>query len=170
MHEVRGGQLRQTQVGLVRERVAGGADGARPHHHALSTETFYVLEGKVEFLLGDEMRSVSKGGLVVVPPGTRHAFGVADGVTAEMLVVMTPGVERFGYFRRLGRAARGEAAFESVLGDQDRYDVHFAESEVGAEGAGPRPLRFKHAAGQGGGGWCRARPSGRPPHAALPSP
>ncbi|RSS52282.1 cupin domain-containing protein [Streptomyces sp. WAC07061] len=117
-------------VGANLLRLAAGADGAGPHHHSRSTEVFYVLDGAVRFRLrgadGDRAETVGAGGLVVVPPGTVHAFGAAPGRAAELLVLLTPGVDRFGYFRALGRVRRGEEPFEVLLGEQDRYDVHFA--------------------------------------------
>ncbi|WP_327134179.1 hypothetical protein [Streptomyces sp. NBC_01343] len=39
--------------------------------------------------------------------------------------MLTPGVERFGYFRTLGRIQHGLAPFEELLPHQERYDVHF---------------------------------------------
>jgi hypothetical protein len=42
--------------------------------------------------------------------------------------VITPGVERFGYFRHLERLAGGTATIESLLEVQDEYDTHFLES------------------------------------------
>jgi hypothetical protein len=44
-------------------------------------------------------------------------------VVADLLVVMTPGMERFDYFRHLGRISQGLEAPESLLPEQ--YDVHF---------------------------------------------
>ncbi|MCZ4119546.1 cupin domain-containing protein [Streptomyces sp. H39-S7] len=114
-------------LGASRLTLGEGADGARPHCHARSSELFYVLQGTVEFLLDDAMTSVEAGGLVVVPPGMPHAFGAAAGSTADLLAVLTPGVDRFGYFRALGRIARGLDSFDSLKGAQDRYDVHFLD-------------------------------------------
>ncbi|MGW0480999.1 cupin domain-containing protein [Nonomuraea sp. NPDC003214] len=115
-------------LGANRLTLAPGRDGARPHHHALSTELFYVLDGVLEFLLGEEAVTVAAGGLVVVPPGLVHAFGAAPGTGAELLSVLTPGVERFGYFRQLARIQHGSASFGSLLPEQERYDVHFADA------------------------------------------
>ncbi|MEV0391229.1 cupin domain-containing protein [Nonomuraea sp. NPDC050643] len=84
-----------------------GRDGAMPHRHMLSTELFYVLDGELEFLLGEEVVTVRTGGLVVVPPRLPHAFGAAPGIAADLLAVLTPGVERFDYFRHLGRVEHG---------------------------------------------------------------
>ncbi|WPO73843.1 MULTISPECIES: cupin domain-containing protein [unclassified Streptomyces] len=102
-----------------------GADGARPHFHALSHELFYVASGTAEFLLDGELSTVEEGGLVVVPPRVPHAFGAARGSTARLLAVLTPGVERFGYFRALGRIQHGLESFDSLRSEQDLYDVHF---------------------------------------------
>jgi hypothetical protein len=62
---------------------------------------------------------------VVVPPRLPHAFGALRGAGAELLVVMTPAVDRFEYFRMLARVQHGLQQFESVLREQERYDVHF---------------------------------------------
>ncbi|MFH8993007.1 cupin domain-containing protein [Streptomyces sp. NPDC017940] len=120
-------------LGVNRLTLGEGADGARPHQHARSTELFYVLDGVVEFFVGGGTTSVARGGLVVVPPGTPHAFGAAAGATADLLAALTPGVDRFGYFRALGRIQRGLDTFDSLLPEQDRYDVHFLGGAVAAD-------------------------------------
>jgi hypothetical protein len=56
-----------------------------------------------------------------------HAFGAAPGVRAELLVVLVPGVDRFDYFRALGRIAQGLDSFDSLLPLQERFDVHFLD-------------------------------------------
>lgn len=112
-------------LGANRLTLGEGATGARRHYHALSSELFYVLEGEMEFEFDGGVRPVSAGGLVVVPPGMPHAFGAAPGSTADLLAVLTPGVDRFGYFRALGRIQHGMDSFDSLLPEQERYDVHF---------------------------------------------
>ncbi|MFE2166831.1 cupin domain-containing protein [Streptomyces sp. NPDC059447] len=138
-------------VGANLLKLAAGAEGAGPHHHTRSTEVFHVVAGTAWFRLfgpdggdggdgakgadgpgdadgpgGDRVETVGAGGLVVVPPGTVHSFGAAPWQEAELLVLLTPGVDRFGYFRTLGRVRRGEEPFEILLPEQQRYDVHFA--------------------------------------------
>ncbi|MFI5897022.1 cupin domain-containing protein [Actinoplanes sp. NPDC051513] len=117
-------------VSVNRLILTSGADGANPHYHELSDETFYVLDGVMEFLLGEELVTVGAGGLLVVPPKLPHAFGAAPGVAAEVLVVIAPGVERFGYFRQLERIASGREPSDSLLPQQERYDVHFTSDEI----------------------------------------
>jgi uncharacterized RmlC-like cupin family protein len=103
-------------------------DGARPHHHAGSAEMFYMLDGTAELLSGDRVVTVERGDLVVVPPGRAHAFAAAPGHDADILIVLTPGVERFEYFRHLGRIASGQVPPESLLEVQERYDTYFLTS------------------------------------------
>jgi hypothetical protein len=71
--------------------------------------------------------TVSAGGLVIVPPKMPHAFGAVPGSTADLLAILTPGVERFGYFRALGRIQRGLESFDTLQPEQERYDVHFLD-------------------------------------------
>lgn len=105
-----------------------GAAGATPHHHTGSSELFYVISGAAEMLTGERVHTVSEGDLVVVPPGTVHAFAAARDNDADLLIVLTPGVERFEYFRQLQRIAAGQATLESILETQDLYDNHFDDS------------------------------------------
>ncbi len=105
-----------------------GADGAKPHYHARSWELFYVIDGTMEFLLDNRVSFVEPGDLVLVPPGMPHAFGAAPSATADVLVLIAPGVERFGYFRHLQRIALGQEPADSLAPEQDRYDVHFTDS------------------------------------------
>jgi mannose-6-phosphate isomerase-like protein (cupin superfamily) len=114
-------------VSASRLTLALSADGAPPHHHELSHEVFYVLGGTMLFRLGDTLTTVGTGGLVVVPPGLTHVFGAAEGEVADVVVVLSPGIERFGYFEQLAAISRGEADFASLVPEQDRYDVHFDE-------------------------------------------
>lgn len=112
-------------LGANRLTLGVGADGAAPHYHELSAELFYVLAGTAEFSLDGQAATVAAGSLVVVPPGMPHAFGAAPGATTDLLIVLAPGIERFEYFRHLGRIRNGDADFDSLLPEQQRYDVHF---------------------------------------------
>ncbi|MEU0787886.1 cupin domain-containing protein [Streptomyces sp. NPDC006173] len=114
-------------VSASRLTLAVGADGAPPHHHKLSHEVFYVLGGTMIFRLGDTLTTVKKGGLVIIPPGLAHAFGAAEGEVADVVVVLSPGIERFGYFEQLAAISRGDAEFDSLVPEQERYDVHFED-------------------------------------------
>jgi quercetin dioxygenase-like cupin family protein len=82
-----------------------GPDGPIPHRHRHADEFFYILEGRVELLLGDAWRSLGPGELLHVPRGTSHTFGNATAHPARMLSGFVPaGFERF--FRDFGCPAR----------------------------------------------------------------
>jgi mannose-6-phosphate isomerase-like protein (cupin superfamily) len=115
-----------TQIVQLGRNVAG----AIPHRHDKSAEMFFILDGVVDVLSGADVLRANKGDLLVVPAGVPHAFGAAGGHGAELLIVITPGVQRFEYFRHLGRIARGEVPRESLLAEQERYDTHFLASSV----------------------------------------
>jgi mannose-6-phosphate isomerase-like protein (cupin superfamily) len=120
-----GGALSSQRITLLR-----GAGGATPHHHVGSSELFYVVSGAAEMLTGQRVLTAREGDLIVVPPGTVHAFAAASASDADLLIILTPGVERFEYFRHLQRIASGEAPLESILEVQDLYDNHFDDSPV----------------------------------------
>ena len=105
-----------------------GADGARPHHHANSAELFYLLDGTAQLLSGEQVVTAERGDLVIVPPGLAHAFAAAPGENADILIVITPGVERFEYFRHLERIAYGKVPPKSLLEVQELYDTYFRSS------------------------------------------
>lgn len=120
-----GGALSTQRVTLTQ-----GADGAAPHRHTGSAEMFFVLDGAAELLSGEDVITAGTGDLIVVPPGMPHAFAAVPGCDADLLIVITPGVERFEYFRHLRRVALGEVTRESLLEVQELYDNHFLRSPV----------------------------------------
>jgi quercetin dioxygenase-like cupin family protein len=115
---------------VVQVALREGMDGAIPHRHDKSSELFYVLGGSVQLLAGDEVLTAHDGDLAVVPPGLPHAFGAPPGQTGELLIIITPGVERFEYFRHLARILAGQEKPESILEVQERYDTYFLGSQA----------------------------------------
>jgi quercetin dioxygenase-like cupin family protein len=71
------------------EQLLPKASGAPPHKHTWSDETFYILQGELTFLIGEEIRTGRVGDFVMVPRNTRHAFRV-DSETARFLNGYTP--------------------------------------------------------------------------------
>jgi len=60
------------------------------HIHPGVDETFYVLDGEILLDLSGERRTVSTGGVAVMPRGVPHAFKVVS-ATARLLTLLTPG-------------------------------------------------------------------------------
>jgi quercetin dioxygenase-like cupin family protein len=75
-----------------------GWEGVDPHSHADHTDSFYVLEGEVEFLVNGEWRCGGPGTFVSVPPGVVHAVRGADGGSIRVLNLHAPNV---GFVERL---------------------------------------------------------------------
>ena len=82
--------------------------GPPPHAHHREDESFYVLEGEYEFLIGRETLRVGAGSLVYVPKGTLHAHrGVGEDV-GRMLVTQTPGGLYERFFEEVGKPVDGD--------------------------------------------------------------
>lgn len=64
--------------------------GPGPHAHD-SDDVFYVVEGTMDFLVGDEWIDAPAGSFVLVPGGTTHAFRNSGDVRAGALNVGAPG-------------------------------------------------------------------------------
>jgi quercetin dioxygenase-like cupin family protein len=70
--------------------------GPPPHIHTREDETFYLIEGQIEFLLGDRRIAAGPGDFVNVPRGSVHCFHNAGTTTARLVLTFTPaGIEKF---------------------------------------------------------------------------
>src|SRR3954466_3344205 len=111
----------------VHHTMLGAGTGASPHHHTSSTEVFYVVRGLVRFLIGNDVVVIGEGDLAVVPPPLTHAFEVAPHSDAELLIAITPGIERFEQWRQIARVLNGLES-PDTLADQSVYDTYADES------------------------------------------
>lgn len=57
------------------------------HVHRTHSESFYVLEGALEFTVDERVLRAEPGAVVHIPPGTPHAVRVVDGRSARMLMI-----------------------------------------------------------------------------------
>jgi mannose-6-phosphate isomerase-like protein (cupin superfamily) len=67
-------------------------EGVDPHSHSDHVDSFYVLEGEAEFLMGDETVRLGPGGYVAAPIGVVHGFRNAGAGELRMLNVHAPNV------------------------------------------------------------------------------
>jgi quercetin dioxygenase-like cupin family protein len=65
-------------------------EGPEPHHHDDHVDSFYVLEGDAEFLLGEEKVRGGPGAFVAAPPGFVHTFGNPGPDGARLLNMHAP--------------------------------------------------------------------------------
>jgi quercetin dioxygenase-like cupin family protein len=117
------------RLSVHRTVLRDGAEGGSPHHHTTVAETLYVVAGQVRALVGDELMEAGAGDLVVIPPGVTHAFAAVPGRDAELLVAVTPGIERFSLFRRIA-SVRAGCEHADTLADQSQYDTHPDRSAI----------------------------------------
>jgi quercetin dioxygenase-like cupin family protein len=54
-------------------------EGVDPHTHADHSDSFYVLEGEVEFYLDGAWHRCGPGTFLSVPPNVEHGFRPAEG-------------------------------------------------------------------------------------------
>ncbi|MFF0634306.1 cupin domain-containing protein [Nocardia sp. NPDC004151] len=115
-------------VSTVEVTLAEGADGAAPHYHTLSDELFFVADGELQVMAGDEIVTVGAGGALVVPRFMPHAFGAVPGSSARLFIALMPGVERHGYFRFLEQLALGQTTPADIEAAQKEYDNYFVDA------------------------------------------
>jgi quercetin dioxygenase-like cupin family protein len=66
-------------------------EGVAPHTHPDHTDSFYVLEGEVEFFRDGEWHRAGPGTFLSVPPNVEHGFRPA-GTAIRLLNFHTPRV------------------------------------------------------------------------------
>ena len=113
-----------TQIGLVESEIPPGGGFRIPHWHDDLDEVFYVLDGELEFLLGESWVSAPAGTTVLVPAGTVHAFRNTTERTARQLVIGSPEVAEL--IGDLGDHPR--QAWEAV---HERHRSHYAATTAG---------------------------------------
>ena len=64
-------------------------DELRPHYHRVHDETVVVLKGAAHVAIGDEVRTVGPGTVLLIPRGTVHSAEPADG-PSEVVSVFSP--------------------------------------------------------------------------------
>ncbi len=93
------------------------------HFHTQEEEIFYVIEGEMEFTVGDRKIAATAGTTVLLPRGVTHSFKTM-GSGARALVMMFPsGIERM--FRELNSLPPGPPDFARVTSICKRYGIHF---------------------------------------------
>jgi quercetin dioxygenase-like cupin family protein len=122
------------QLDLIEFTVGPEYQGPGPHFHEHHGDSFFVLEGELEFTAGTETLHAGPGTSVSVPPGVVHSF--TNGETyARFLNFHTPG----GFSGYVRARARGEQPDPADF-DQHTVDAHRGPGSaiVGLPGRGER--------------------------------
>lgn len=72
---------------LMTEMDSGSTEA--PHTHSFE-QLVFVVEGDVEFTLGDRAHAVSAGSVFRIPPGTPHGASARGGKPCRLLAVYGP--------------------------------------------------------------------------------
>ena len=110
------------ELSLLEFEVKPGG-GVSPHFHKQHSDSFYVLEGELEFHVGDEIVQGAPGTYVLAPPGVVHFFRNVGELPARALNLHTPG--GFVEYRRelLALHAQGAEPDAAFFEQHDVFDV-----------------------------------------------
>jgi mannose-6-phosphate isomerase-like protein (cupin superfamily) len=64
-----------------------------PHHHVLTEEIYYILEGQGLMQVGEELRPVTVGDAIAIPPGALHQLTNTGNQVLKFLCCCAPGYE-----------------------------------------------------------------------------
>jgi quercetin dioxygenase-like cupin family protein len=100
------------------ENVIAPGEGPPVHVHPHEDEFWWVIEGTLGFLIGDERSQAPAGTFVFVPRTVPHAFRNVGTGPARILVMFTPsGMERF--FETFATLPGGAGAFATAGREAD---------------------------------------------------
>ena len=94
------------------------------HLHRDHAETFYILEGKVDFYIDGDWVRTTPGACLHVPPGIPHACTLAAGEAGgRMLMIYQPsGFD--GYLSELAKLTEADFADEQKMATlNERFDI-----------------------------------------------
>jgi quercetin dioxygenase-like cupin family protein len=72
------------------EAIVTPGGGPPPHVHSREEEGFYVLEGEITFMIGDQRLVAGAGMFANMPVGTPHSFKNESNKLARMLISVAP--------------------------------------------------------------------------------
>jgi mannose-6-phosphate isomerase-like protein (cupin superfamily) len=127
----------QAQGASLTEWLAAPGFDTGLHIHERLEETWYVLDGELEFRDGEETYGASAGACVFVPPRVPHAFANRTEAPTKFLLITSPsGFDR--YFVELADilARSGPPDSEAIAALRGKYDTKQLSSLT--TGAGPR--------------------------------
>jgi len=81
----------ESGLSLFEIEIPAGTAGAPPHRHTHEDEFFYVRQGEVTFLTDGTEKTISAGGLALLPRGGWHAMWNSEKTDAILLVGTSDG-------------------------------------------------------------------------------
>lgn len=90
------------------------------HLHLNQDEWFYVMEGRVTFMVGEQKLTLSAGESILAPRRVPHSFSSVE-PSSHMLIAFTPAGKMEQYFRD----AHGNGALALSAEFMNRYDMQW---------------------------------------------
>jgi len=109
---------------LMERTLPPGGRKPPPHIHTNCEEAFFVLDGEIEFFLGDDTVIGRPGSFVHVPGGVSHTFGNAATSQSRLLIIHAPAMD--AYFEELQALWSGKV-FPSTAEEQALMKRHGME-------------------------------------------
>jgi quercetin dioxygenase-like cupin family protein len=127
------------QYALV-EILAPDGYGSVVHVHHREDEGFYILEGEMNFYVGDQMIKAHPGSYLFGPRDVPHAFTVESGPGRLLFIFSPAGLE--GLIREMGEPARSLEVPPQPEEEPDEAEMERMAAiglRYGAETLGPPP-------------------------------
>jgi quercetin dioxygenase-like cupin family protein len=100
-------------------------DAGPPLHHHDWDEGYYVVEGEVNFTVGDEKLLAKSGDFLYAPGGVNHAFQGASDKPSRVLVFDAPAAAE-AFFRDVDREIKNWPQEAYKMGEIGaRHKIHF---------------------------------------------
>ena len=106
--------------------------GPRPHRHGTHDELFYVLDGEVEFLVGERSALLEPGSVAHIPPNTVHGFWNPTSETARFLLIATPAGLHQMFEEMASLATAGNMNPTTMRDLRRKYDTEEVDTDWGA--------------------------------------
>jgi quercetin dioxygenase-like cupin family protein len=107
----------------VAEYVSRDRDGSPPHAHQWD-EIEIVIDGQVEFTIGDTVSLAGPGSVQYLPAGVPHAVRVPEGEARVLMVTIGPSYDAFA--REMAQLFDSSAPLADIGAAADRYGVTLA--------------------------------------------
>jgi mannose-6-phosphate isomerase-like protein (cupin superfamily) len=86
------------ELEVIDGRFGPDFEGVKAHRHSNHVDSFFVIEGKAEFVIGEKVVRAGPGTYVAVPVGVVHGFNNVGGGELRMLNIHAPNT---GFAQRL---------------------------------------------------------------------
>ncbi len=106
--------------------------GPPPHIHHDQIETFYILEGEMEIMVGDKIHEAQAGDFVHISKGTPHRFLNRSKTTTKMIFTFVPAGDIEEFFRESFKETTDRNApleplteefIQRMLASSERHDI-----------------------------------------------